>query len=189
MNLDTQLKEFIVVYENVLSTELCDEIIQEYSDEAEFVPAVINKEAVDTEKRKVTTIDISSQITLSKNYSIRSSLDSAIFNGVSNALHRYREGRPYVSPEIDTGYQLLRYQVGDFFAQHTDHYLDNPRTLSCSLSLNDDYQGGEFGFFDREAIIKAPKGSALLFPSSFMYPHEILPVTHGARYSIITWFV
>ena len=61
--------------------------------------------------------------------------------------------------------------------------------MSCSFALNDDYEGGEWGFFDREIIVKAPKGSAVMFPSNFMYPHEIMPVTQGVRYSIITWFV
>ncbi len=26
------------------------------------------------------------------------------------------------------------------------------------------------------------------FPSNFMYPHGIRPVTQGVRYSIVTWF-
>ena len=36
---------------------------------------------------------------------------------------------------------------------------------------------------------KLEKGDALMFPSNFMYPHEVMPVTKGTRYSIITWFV
>ena len=31
------------------------------------------------------------------------------------------------------------------------------------------------------------KGDLLVFPSSFTYPHEVLPVKSGTRYSIITW--
>ena len=37
--------------------------------------------------------------------------------------------------------------------------------------------------------IKLKKGDAIMFPSNFMYPHEIMPVTQGTRYSIITWFI
>ena len=33
------------------------------------------------------------------------------------------------------------------------------------------------------------KGSAIIFPSNFMYPHEIMPVKSGTRFSIITWVV
>jgi predicted 2-oxoglutarate/Fe(II)-dependent dioxygenase YbiX len=55
--------------------------------------------------------------------------------------------------------------------------------------LNDEYEGGEFAFFDREIIIRGGKGSIVMFPSNFMFPHEVMPVTSGTRYSIITWYV
>jgi len=84
---------------------------------------------------------------------------------------------------------LLRYQEGEFYTEHTDHFLQNPRIVSCSFALNDDFEGGEFGFFDRKIIYKLSKGSALMFPSNFLYPHEIMPITKKIRYSIITWFI
>ena len=30
-------------------------------------------------------------------------------------------------------------------------------------------------------------GSAVCFPSNFTFPHEILPVTKGTRYALVTW--
>ena len=75
------------------------------------------------------------------------------------------------------------------YKQHTDSFKDRPRAVSCSFILNDEYEGGEFAFFNREAVYKLKKGSCIMFPSNFMYPHEIMPVTHGTRYSIVTWFV
>ena len=53
---------------------------------------------------------------------------------------------------------------------------------------DDDFDGGEFSFFNQEKIINPLKGSAIMFPSNFMFPHEVLPVTKGIRYSMITWF-
>ena len=61
------------------------------------------------------------------------------------------------------------------------------RTLSCSLALNDGYEGGELAFFDGELKYKLKKGDMMIFPSSFTYPHQVLPVISGTRYSIITW--
>jgi predicted 2-oxoglutarate/Fe(II)-dependent dioxygenase YbiX len=29
----------------------------------------------------------------------------------------------------------------------------------------------------------------VLFPSSFMFPHEILEVTSGTRYAVVTWMI
>ena len=94
-----------------------------------------------------------------------------------------------VKVEQDSGYDLLKYEVGGFYIPHTDHFKNVPREISCSFMLNDDYEGGEFAFFDRELVYKLKKGSCIMFPSNFMYPHEIMPVTSGTRYSIITWFI
>ena len=44
-------------------------------------------------------------------------------------------------------------------------------------------------FFNEKLKYNLKKGSVLMFPSNFMYPHEILEVTKGTRYSIITWFL
>ena len=52
--------------------------------------------------------------------------------------------------------------------------------------LNNDYTGGEFMMFqDKEYKIKA--GEVLIFPSNFLYPHKVLPVKDGIRYSYTSW--
>lgn len=64
-----------------------------------------------------------------------------------------------------------------------------PRVLSMSIGLNDDYEGGEFKFWDDGEPFRLPAGCALMFPPNFMYPHQVLPVASGVRYSMITWFL
>ena len=59
--------------------------------------------------------------------------------------------------------------------------------LSCSLILNDNYEGGNFVFFDEEYLIEKKKGSVVMFPSNFCFPHAITPVSNGDRHAIITW--
>jgi predicted 2-oxoglutarate/Fe(II)-dependent dioxygenase YbiX len=66
--------------------------------------------------------------------------------------------------------------------------MSEPRSISCSLNLNDDYEGGEFTFFDDTLSYNLGKGDVLMFPSNFMYPHAIKPILSGTRYAIITWF-
>ena len=63
------------------------------------------------------------------------------------------------------------------------------RALSCSIQLSDDFEGGEMALWDRDYVIKIPKGSALVFPSNFMYPHEVLEITKGTRHVIVTWLI
>ena len=58
--------------------------------------------------------------------------------------------------------------------------------LSVLGVLNDDYNGGEFIMFD-DYEIKFKQGDILIFPSNFMFPHKVEPVTKGTRYSFISW--
>jgi predicted 2-oxoglutarate/Fe(II)-dependent dioxygenase YbiX len=181
------IKDYIVVVQDVLSYEVCDALLHEYANSNEWQDTHI-KNGIDKNIRSATTIQMSQDLCIAKNLDVRKRLDEQVFNGASKAITKYNEKFKHAHIEQDTGYELLRYKTGEFYTQHTDSFLGQPRAVSCSFALNDNYEGGEFAFFDREISVKAPKGAAVLFPSNFMYPHEILPVTKGTRYSIITWF-
>ena len=59
--------------------------------------------------------------------------------------------------------------------------------MTILLYLNDDYDGGEFVVAGKE--IKPNKGSAIVFPANFMYPHKAKIVTEGTRWSIVAWLM
>jgi Rps23 Pro-64 3,4-dihydroxylase Tpa1-like proline 4-hydroxylase len=86
---------------------------------------------------------------------------------------------------------LLKYSVGGKYEIHTDHYTNTNRHLSIIINLNDDYEGGDLIFTDQKEKeikrLKLSKGSVVFFPSNFMYPHGIQPITKGTRYSIVAW--
>ena len=115
-------------------------------------------------------------------------LDAEFFTFVTQVLSHYRSKFPYADVNHDTGYNVLRYRETDHFKEHVDAYETSPRVVSCSVDLNEDYEGGEFAFFGSSVTYSLGKGDVLLFPSNFLYPHQILPVTAGTRYSIVTWF-
>jgi hypothetical protein len=183
------INDYIVVFENAMTHTLCDAILEEFSAEEEWTKTVVGSGEVNSNIRSAETVVISYPHVIEKNPKVRQNLDRYVFSSAGAVISRYNEKFPLCCIEEDSGYELLRYKEDQFYIQHTDSFKARPRAVSCSFALNDDYEGGEWGFFDREKIIKAPKGSAVLFPSNFMYPHEILPVTKGTRYSIITWFV
>lgn len=86
---------------------------------------------------------------------------------------------------------LLKYNVGGKYEVHTDHFTTLPRALSVIINLNDDYEGGNLIFTDQQdkeiKKYKLGKGSIVFFPSNFLYPHSITPITKGKRYSIVAW--
>jgi predicted 2-oxoglutarate/Fe(II)-dependent dioxygenase YbiX len=184
-----KLSNYIQVFENIIPLDLCDRIIEEYESTKIWRSASIKDGSVDKKIRSVNTIPISCDDVISQNTNSRKEIDTYLFRSAAVAVGRYTEMFPASRIEEDSGYELLRYGEGDFYIQHTDSFKGASRSVSCSFLLNDEYEGGDFGFFDKELKIKVPKGCALMFPSNFMYPHEVLPVTKGTRYSIITWFV
>jgi hypothetical protein len=183
------INDYIVVFENVMTHSLCDAILEEFSNEEEWQKTVVGGGEVNDKIRTAETVVISYPHVIEKNVKVRQKLDMYIFASAGVAIRKYNEKFSLCRIQEDSGYELLRYKEGQFYTQHTDSFKARPRAVSCSFALNDDYEGGEWGFFDREMVVKAPKGSVVLFPSNFMYPHEIMPVTKGTRYSIITWFI
>lgn len=181
------LESHIRVIDDVISIDLCDLIIKEYSNSNQFYPAEISS-GLNTNFRNCSILPISRKEIIELNSNVRKKIDNDIFLSVSKIFSFVNSKYQYIKITGDSGYELLKYDEGGFYKQHVDNSTKNDREISCSLLLNDNYEGGEFGFFDRQLKYKLKKGSAIIFPSNFMYPHEIMPITKGTRYSIITWF-
>ena len=89
--------------------------------------------------------------------------------------------------------KFIRYSPGQTMQNHCDHIhsiFDGERKgipiLTIIGILNDDYEGGEMIMFEDKKI-DTKAGDLLIFPSNFLYPHEVTPVSKGARYSYISW--
>lgn len=93
-------------------------------------------------------------------------------------------------PIIDI--QCLKYEEGGFYSAHTDNCTMFPRTLSMIYFLNDDYEGGELNFHcpitgKVYKTVKAKPGRAIVWPSNFLYPHTVTPVSKSKRYTLVAW--
>ena len=101
--------------------------------------------------------------------------------------------------------QFLRYRVGDFFVAHKDGNTglvrldtDQSRRISISIFLNRQseapekgaYCGGALVFsdwrYDKEFRLTGEPGTLVAFRSETT--HEVVPVTHGERWSIVSWY-
>ena len=180
------LSKYIKVYNNILDINDCNLIVNEYTNSDEWLSAEIATGA-NLQVRKCDSIPISSQEILQKNIHVRKKIDSMLFEKVSIIVQKYMSDFPSCFLSSDTGYDLLRYKDGGYYRQHSDSFKEQMRTISVSINLNSDYVGGKMAFFDREIQIRGGVGSAIVFPSNFMYPHEIMPIEKGTRYSIVTW--
>ena len=182
-----KLENYIHVENDAISTDFCDEIIKEYEKSENWVPGTVNDYEI-AQSRKCEAIYLSSDEVI-KDSDIRKNIDHKLFNIINNSLEKYikKYGAGYINIKGDTGYILLKYKPGDYVREHVDTWSGELRTLSCSLILNDDYEGGEIAFFDGKIKPFLKKGDLCIFPSSFTYPHQVTPVESGTRYAIITW--
>ena len=169
------INDYIVTFDGVLSDTLCNVILAEFSNEEEWQKTVVGGGHVNDKVRTAETVILSYPHVIEKNQNVRGKLDKEIFNSAALAIKKYNEQFPKCQIQEDSGYELLRYKEGQFYVTHTDSFKDRPRAVSCSFALNDDYEGGEFAFFDRELVYRLKKGSCIMFPSNFMYPHERQP--------------
>jgi hypothetical protein len=177
-----KITDYIHCYENVLDKDLCKAIIDN-SKNLNFAKATTlhEKETDDVlnyRKCYVMTLD--------------NKFETDLFNGVGKVLKMYKKDHDHFGTGLtteDTGYEHLIYigsQAGEY-KEHTDHGDMNPRVLTCSFILNDNYDGGDFVFFGGEYKVPPKTGSAVVFPSNFCFPHAVTPVTNGDRHAVITW--
>lgn len=84
--------------------------------------------------------------------------------------------------------QLLRYGIGQQFHNHIDdHPALGVRRISLSYYINDDYEGGEIEFPRFNLKIKPKANQLIVFPSNYIYNHQVHSVTSGTRYAVVQW--
>ncbi len=86
---------------------------------------------------------------------------------------------------IGEGCYLVKYEVGQFFAEHVDKTEEFPRKISAVVYLNDDYEGGTITFTKLNKVFKPKANTLFLFPSSEEFKHSADPVTSGVKYCIV----
>jgi PKHD-type hydroxylase len=81
--------------------------------------------------------------------------------------------------------KFSRYSDGEHYKAHTDApWMGETRTdLSCTLWLNDDYEGGELEVEGNK--IRGKPGECLVYDCGSI--HEVKPVTSGERICVVTW--
>ena len=111
-------------------------------------------------------------------------LDNILFDAFGRMLKHYAEDFwRAASMNTDTGYTLMRYSPSDYCPIHHEPAGSGIRAI-INLSECD---GGELQFFAKEKV-DSSVGTGIIFPSSFMFPYEVLPVTEGFRYHVSTGF-
>ena len=178
-----QLKDFIKVY-NHFDNKFCDRVVSNLKDDwhKHTFYSHADKERFNFDD----DLEISHQFN-----------DDSLFicQSLKDVLVKYIEDINLPSLTGWDGYldiRYNRYQPGTTMHWHADRVqemFDGERkgipTLSVVGLLNDDFEGGEFTMFE-DYKIKLKTGDVLIFPSTFMYIHQVTPVVTGTRYSWVS---
>ena len=184
-----ELKKFIKIYDDVLPVATIANLIK-FANEISFEAAKVGEGDVKKEIRSTNVKNISN-LSNSMTEVHWHNLLSYIFE---NNLALYDKEFNNLDGTISSGIlniDILKYNQFDKYTWHTDHHANAPRTLSCILLLNNDYEGGNLTFREpngeNEFSIENKPGRLIIWPSCFLYPHCVKPVLKGTRYSVVSW--
>ena len=177
---------YIGHYENILEKKVCDDLI-EYTNKMQLKPSTYSSTTgkIKNSKERVKMDDVW--------FKEGEPYFKEIFNGFSDVIKNYQREHEDCRIQKHCGFRLNKYSEGGFMSRHIDniHHSHGQEygypQVSALLFLNDNYKGGQLKISN--ITYNTKKGSAIIFPSNFMFPHEVNLITEGTRYSIVTWLM
>ena len=180
------LKDYIYKV-NIIPEELCNFIIEDCESQNKWelhAWATSNTTEVNSYDNKELDVVMSTpqQHNILAPY-IRTALDSyeATYNKLDGSLS-----------ESISVIRFNKYTSGTIMREHYDHIkslfdgkIRGIPVLSIIGNLNKEYEGGDL--YIRDKKIQLTTGDILIFPSNFMYPHKVIELTQGTRYSFVSW--
>ena len=201
--MEENIKKYVFVKQNLLDNEFCQHVIEKLNQLNLWKKHNWTKYDPGQEQELVSTfpsgenepeIIIPKEILEDASYK---NINDSILQKIVKVLQEYIDSLKYewynetVHALMDL--KFIKYSLNQTMKVHCDHIHDifdgkikGIPTLSIIGILNDDYEGGELIMFEDKKI-DTKKGDLIIFPSNFLYPHEITPVTKGVRYSYVSW--
>ena len=185
MNFNQQITDYIYYYPEAINPLLCNTIIKYFDSNAKWKQSTFS-----TAYKNIGT----SQVSMMEYWiGSKDSYYQDLKNSFEQSVNDYVNIHTKIKVQSYTNFRMNRYGEGGFMKEHIDniHYSHGQKEgyphLTSLIFLNDDFDGGEF-YLCGEPLEKKV-GSAVVFPSNFMYPHEVKKVTNGKRYSVMTWIL
>ena len=191
MEVNFDLHKYITVFDNVMPKKTLESFKKICATHKDFEAATVigkDKPVLDEEIRRVQTWGLHNISTNSYtevlwcNY-----LMYRLKICIMNYLHYHDFPKEFLINNIE----ILKYNPGGHYKFHVDHSQKIPRTFSCIFLVNENYKGGELCFkypnADKITTIEKKENRMIIWPSNFLYPHCVKPVTEGERYSVVAW--
>jgi hypothetical protein len=187
-----EIKNYIKIYDETIPLNVLSNLIK-FANGSDFEEAKVGgdpiSEKVNFDVRRTYTLPLSN---------LNNSLSNAhwfnlLYFYFNCALQKYKFDLNIIDYEYRKIFdiEILKYQNTGFYTWHVDHFSSIPRTMSCILLLNNDYEGGNLCFRNPDGSgeweVDVKPNRMIVWPSNFLYPHTVKPVTKGTRYSVVAW--
>jgi hypothetical protein len=179
---------FIFEQKNSLPGPLCDDMIKRFEEHTEdqYEGRIGQTVSQDSGIKKTTDLVVSGK-------EHWKDVDNNLFRSLGIAVKEFREAFPYFKgPFKDMGYNLQRYNPGEFYHWHIDggSHDFSQRQLVALWYLNDvPGPGGETEFKFQDIKVTPEKGKLVLFPPFWTHEHRAATVNEGIKYIATTWVV
>ena len=182
------ITDYIGYYEDCMSEDVCNEIIEhaETQRSSDLNQSKFSSHKGLTEENQRVLMD---EMWFRNEEKFYDSFKLAFNNVINNYSKRHK----LFSCQRHTDFRLNKYSEGGFMSRHCDniHHSHGQEwgypQVSCLLFLNDDFNGGQFQVSN--SYFETSEGSAIIFPSNFMFPHKVDTITSGTRWSVVTWLM
>jgi hypothetical protein len=184
-----EIKNFIKIYDEVLPWSVLSNLIR-FANISKFKETSIGSNSeINFNVRRTYTLPLSN---------LNKSLTNVhwfnlLLSFFDNKLKQYPKDKNIINYDYKNIFdiEILKYENTGFYTWHVDHFAEIPRTISCILLLNNDYEGGNLCFRNPDGSgeweVEVKPNRMIIWPSTFLYPHTDKPVTKGPRYSVVAW--
>lgn len=173
---------YIFEYENIVSDEICDEIVSIVNSAKKSFEFESNRDRV----RYNDSINLTEMANHSEEFRYADNLTHEIFSKChlqytsDNKLLNYVKLHGHFN-KLQSEYFYRYYQQSDYFDWHVDLSDSRHLTLSYMLYLNDDFVGGNTLFLNERLKIIPKKRSMICFPCDYSMLHKSTRITSGQK--------
>lgn len=179
-----ELVDLIKVYDSAVDNDYCDFLISFFEGQPQLQERVENDNRPNfTEVNLTANKEISRDINNVHNYFIQKTID------YRNQYYEFVDKRVFPDQHAFEQFRIKRYQPGgsDLFDTHVDvqDYASARRFMSFLYYLNDVGDGGKTVF---DGLTITPrKGTLVVFPPLWMFPHRGEPPISDPKYILTTY--
>lgn len=178
---------FIYERPNTLPADWCAEMIRRFeaNPQQQNPGAIGQQQGLDTEIKRTMDLVVSDKPDWKD-------VDDLFFRCMGAAMREMQQAFPFFKgPFRDMGYQIQRYQPGEFYHWHIDggshDFAD--RQLVAIWYLNDvpEDAGGRTQFLYQDVSVRPETGKMVLFPPFWTHEHRSEELRSGVKYIATTW--